>query len=275
MAIKLIVTDLDGTFYHRDFTYDRDHFEKLYSCMKKEGIRFVVASGNQYYQLISFFDHPENLTFAAENGGYVVDRGEELFSVSIQPEIWKGVIQILDELKVSDSVAICGKKSAYVMDSMIDPVVDIFRCYFPVIQKVSDVSEIDDQIIKMSVLTEETVIHSLEQKIREQISDQLKAVTSGQTSIDIVVKDVHKGRAIQMLMDRWNIQREEVMAFGDAMNDYEMLKTAGYGFVMANGNPLLKEKFRNITEFSNEEDGELVVLDEYFSDREAFLEKYR
>ena len=275
MTIKMIVTDLDGTFYHHDFTYDRKRFNNLYSLMKEDGIRFVVASGNQYYQLISFFDHPEELTFAAENGGYVVDRGEELFSVSIQPEIWKGVIQVLDDLGVSDSVAICGKKSAYVMDSMSDPVVDIFRCYFPVIRKVSDVSEIDDQIIKMSILTEETVIHSLEERIREQISDQLRTVTSGQTSIDLVVKDINKGKAIQLLMDRWNICSEEVMAFGDAMNDAEMLKTAGYGFVMANGNPLLKEQFKNITEFSNDEDGEFIVLEEYFSDREAFLEKYR
>jgi FMN hydrolase / 5-amino-6-(5-phospho-D-ribitylamino)uracil phosphatase len=37
--------------------------------MKEEGICFVVASGNQYYQLKSFFDDfQDELCYVAENG---------------------------------------------------------------------------------------------------------------------------------------------------------------------------------------------------------------
>lgn len=74
MSIKMIVTDLDGTFYHRDLTYDKARFMRLYEKMKQQGIHFVVASGNQYYQLISFFDEiKDELTFVSENGAYIVD----------------------------------------------------------------------------------------------------------------------------------------------------------------------------------------------------------
>ncbi len=52
MAIKMIVTDLDGTFYHQDLTYDKKRFNRLYKQMEENDIHFVVASGNQYYQLI-------------------------------------------------------------------------------------------------------------------------------------------------------------------------------------------------------------------------------
>lgn len=39
--------------------------------MKRQGIRFVVASGNQYYQLISFFPEiAHEIAFVAENGGW-------------------------------------------------------------------------------------------------------------------------------------------------------------------------------------------------------------
>lgn len=55
MSIKVIATDLDGTFYHRDLSYDKVRFLRLYEEMKKQGIHFVVASGNQYFQLVSFF----------------------------------------------------------------------------------------------------------------------------------------------------------------------------------------------------------------------------
>ena len=55
MGIKLIAVDMDGTFLSDQKTYNRDRFMAQYRLMKQKGIRFVVASGNQYYQLISFF----------------------------------------------------------------------------------------------------------------------------------------------------------------------------------------------------------------------------
>lgn len=52
-----------------------------YQQMKRQGIRFVVASGNQYYQLISFFPEiAHEIAFVAENGGWVVSEGEDIFN---------------------------------------------------------------------------------------------------------------------------------------------------------------------------------------------------
>lgn len=53
MSIKLIAVDMDGTF-KRCQTYNRPRFLAQYQRMREQNIRFVVASGNQYYQLISF-----------------------------------------------------------------------------------------------------------------------------------------------------------------------------------------------------------------------------
>ena len=55
MTIKVIVTDMDGTFLDDAKKYDRARFMAQYLELKKRNIEFVVASGNQYYQLISFF----------------------------------------------------------------------------------------------------------------------------------------------------------------------------------------------------------------------------
>ncbi len=54
-----------------------------YQQMKAQGIRFVVASGNQYYQLISFFPEIANeIAFVAENGGWVVSEGKDVLMAS-------------------------------------------------------------------------------------------------------------------------------------------------------------------------------------------------
>ncbi len=49
MSIKLIAVDMDGTFLSDQKTYNRERFMAQYQQMKAQGIRFVVASGNQYY----------------------------------------------------------------------------------------------------------------------------------------------------------------------------------------------------------------------------------
>ncbi len=54
MSIKLIAVDMDGTFLSDAKTYNRPRFLAQYQRMREQNIRFVVASGNQYYQLISF-----------------------------------------------------------------------------------------------------------------------------------------------------------------------------------------------------------------------------
>ncbi len=51
-----------------------------YQELKKRGIEFVVASGREYYQLISFFPEPKHeISFVAENGALVYEHGKQLF----------------------------------------------------------------------------------------------------------------------------------------------------------------------------------------------------
>lgn len=50
LPIKMIAVDTDGTFLNRRSDYDRERFYFQYERQKNLGIRFVVASGNQYFQ---------------------------------------------------------------------------------------------------------------------------------------------------------------------------------------------------------------------------------
>lgn len=65
--VKLVAVDMDGTYARSDYTYDIPRFEAILDRMKEVGCQFVVASGNQYYQLRSLFPNYYNeLSFAAE-----------------------------------------------------------------------------------------------------------------------------------------------------------------------------------------------------------------
>ena len=52
MTVKVIVTDMDGTFLNDAKQYDRPRFLAQFAQLRQQGIEFVVASGNQYLSLI-------------------------------------------------------------------------------------------------------------------------------------------------------------------------------------------------------------------------------
>lgn len=274
MAIKMIVTDLDGTFYHKDLTYDKERFNHLYKQMKENDIRFVVASGNQYYQLISFFDQRDEMTFVSENGGYIVKEGKELFAVEIKEDTFHKVLDVISKYPEITINIVCGKKSAYMHSSTPDETFNIFLKYFPVMIRVDDLHAVEDQIMKFALMTSEEKVDEIAAELNKVVDESLSVVTSGHGCIDLIVSGVHKGHALDKLMEIWDIQPEEVMAFGDARNDLEMLKKAKYGFVMANGTEFMKQEIGRVAPLSNEEDGELAIIEEYFANPEAFLEKY-
>ncbi len=82
--IKLVAVDINGTFVHSDYTYDIPRFQRILSYMKNAGCKFVVASGNQYYQLRDLFSgYYDELCFVAENGAFVKDQKELIFTANI------------------------------------------------------------------------------------------------------------------------------------------------------------------------------------------------
>ena len=71
---------------------------------------------------------------------------------------------------------------------------------------------------------------------------------------DVITKEVSKANGIQALLDYYQKDWSDIVAFGDSMNDYEMLQKAGNGIAMGNAVDNLKEVADYVTK-SIEEDG--------------------
>ena len=67
---------------------------------------------------------------------------------------------------------------------------------------------------------------------------------------------------MQILCDKLNIQRDEVIAMGDAENDIAMLKFAGIGIAMGNADSVTKSIADDVTN-SNNNDGVAKAISKY------------
>ena len=85
-------------------------------------------------------------------------------------------------------------------------------------------------------------------------------------NIEVNAGGVHKGLALGWLAKRLGIEREEVMAFGDGLNDVGMIREAGCGVAMANAVPSVLEAADMVT-MSNDEDGVARAVEKYVLNR--------
>ncbi len=63
---------------------------------------------------------------------------------------------------------------------------------------------------------------------------------------EILSRDYDKGRALEKVCEHLGIPLADSVAFGDSMNDIEMIAAAGLGICMENGSRTLKEKADDI-----------------------------
>ena len=269
MAIKLIAVDMDGTFLNNQMKYDNERFYKQYLKMKELGIHFVVASGNQYYQLKSFFgDIQDEISYVSENGAFIVDQGEEVFSVDIPKKL---VSLILEELAAHTklSVVLCGKESAYVLESVSDPFFEIVNKYYHRLKRVTSFEVVTDQILKFALGCPKDETVQLRELLHSRIGNLVTPVSSGHGSIDLIVAENHKASGIQLLQEKWKIKDDETMAFGDGGNDIEMLRHVKYSFAMENGSEEVKNTAKYMAP-SNNDSGVLEIIDQYFEGQGPF-----
>ena len=259
--IKLIVTDMDGTFLNSDYEVSPD-FPAIYEELKKRNILFVPASGRQMPGITQYFKTIEDeIGFIAENGGYVIYKNKELFADKLQQEFVIDIIKKTREIPGARPVLSAKKKAYY--DSDDKAFVDYFTRYYTENQKVDDLTlEVDDDAFKIAIYHPEDSEKYLYPFLKEFEKYNLEVVVSGKYWVDIMNKNINKGKAVEILQNLLNISPTQTMSFGDYMNDIQMLKNSKYSYGMQNAHPAVKEA-ANYEATSNDDFGVLKTISDY------------
>ncbi|MGT2907354.1 Cof-type HAD-IIB family hydrolase [Streptococcus dentiloxodontae] len=262
MSVKVIATDMDGTFLTNQNDYDRSRFLRLFEKMQQRGIRFVSISGNQYYQIKSFFPGLEDkITFVGENGAYIVENGQFLKSHRLSEETVRIVLDYLTENELDDELVLCGEAAAYILQSSEQAAKDFFAVYYTELEEVASFETLpDDHFMKFSFNTPEDQTYAIVDALNQRLGNTVVAVTSGHGNIDVIATGVNKGSAMTYLLNRWGLTGNHLAAFGDGGNDLEMLDLANYSYAMANGSEDVKETARFLAP-SNDDNGVLQVIE--------------
>lgn len=256
--IRLIASDMDGTLLSSDHQLS-DVFFELFKKLHRRGILFAAASGRQYFNLRKVFEAiRDDIVFVAENGSYVVYKDEELLVQDLDRDAVHRFIDIGRQIPDSHLI-VCGKKKAYV-ESTSPAFMDHVLRYFEKYEVVEDLKNIaNDQFLKFTICdlggsegNSYPHFKNFEQAYQVKVS--------GNIWLDISHLLANKGRALSILQEKYAIGIHQTVAFGDYLNDIEMMQQAHFSYAMANAHPDVKNAARFLTG-SNDENGVLRVLE--------------
>ena len=239
--VKIIFTDMDGTLLTSANELPAG-FAGAMDELKRRGVIFAPASGRQYFSLLrSFEDYRDDFLFLAENGTLVMYKGKEIFSSPIGFDAARKVLAASDTLGENILRVYCGKKDAYLLREQDVPAFHVeLEKYYTHNGTVDDFNELDDMPLKLAFF--DPTGHS-----KENIYDKLapacaglKIVLSSDYWVDVMSPNISKGEAVKNIQRVMGFKPEECAAFGDYLNDYEMLQAVGYGFAVENAHPDLK-----------------------------------
>lgn len=248
--IKLIATDMDGTWLTDQKDYDKELFLREFAEMQKQGIKFVVASGNQYANLMTRFPEVlDKIYFVAENGALVAQGRQILHVDSLSDDIYQTLLKITTEYPYP--AVVMGLVSAYVKKSSGRAYKQEMKKYMEHITVVDSFGEIDDRIFKVSLTVPEDKMSKILRELKEKYPE-VGFVSDAADSIDMQTKGMNKAVGLAYLSQKLGIKSSEMIAFGDSGNDVGMLKYVGRSFATATALPEAKQAAGQIIGSSNE-----------------------
>ncbi len=259
--LKLIATDVDGTLFDSEHTYDHERLNNYLKKLHQQDVKFFVASGNSYSHLTAIFSESPLIDgFIAENGAQINVGGKFIDERTIAQANLNQIIPVLNSKLNLTKLFLSGKKATYSTNKFDD----IDHYYHDNLVHVDTLENIDDVVYKINIQLVNSNLIDAVKFINDNYSHLVYAAVSGFGSIDIIPINTNKGTAITDLCDYYKISTSDVIAFGDNGNDLEMIKVAGTGVAMKNAVKDIKQASNLITKDDNDHDGVLNTIAEIF-----------
>ncbi|WP_088547651.1 Cof-type HAD-IIB family hydrolase [Paenibacillus aquistagni] len=244
MSYKIAFFDIDGTLVNEDKQIPQDALEAIFE-LKEKGVEPVIATGRAPY----FFHHlAEQLhinSYVSLNGGFVVYQGEVIYKRPIERSDVECFVKRAAEH--AHSLVFEGHHTFSTNNDqdpfMIDAVSSL-KVELPLLHEAFWQEEDIYQIF----------LHCKEEDepLYEGHVPGLRMIRWHHTALDVLPKGSSKAEGIHAMLDILKLTPEEAIAFGDGLNDMEMLNAVGLGIAMGNSHEDLKPYADYITTHVNE-----------------------
>lgn len=268
--LKLVALDLDGTTLREDKTFS-PRLIKVISALQSRGVTVAICSGRAPESVQGFGQqlhldagHGYCVCF---NGGALInlaDIKKDLFVSSIDAE---GLIDIEREARAHGCVihAYSTRRVLLTESDIVFTEMEIASSMQP-FERVLFPSEVasSEQVYKIIAVGDSHKLDAMREALPADFNERFNIARTHPNFLEFMHHSCSKGNTLEHLCALIGITMENVVSFGDAENDIEMVKMAGVGVAMANAMPTLKAvtPYRALNYM---DDGVAIYLEQLFA----------
>lgn len=258
---KVIFFDIDGTLL-TDKKRIPDSARKAIQDLKKKGIIPIIATGRAPFRIDEILASLDIQTHITLNGQYVVYEGEVIHQNPLSVDSVKRLALAAETNK--QRIAFCGSDEILgtsmvtfgqkgllkkmIQQVPIAPPKKVMQLLMRYVGSSKRVKPILPHYYEDRTIYQ-CIIHTTEEydAFYQEAFPDCHFTRWNPYSVDVISKGMSKAVGIQKLIEHIGIDISETVAFGDGLNDIEMLQAVGMGIAMENGRTELKEIADDIT----------------------------
>ncbi|RWR12406.1 Cof-type HAD-IIB family hydrolase [Siminovitchia fortis] len=229
---KIVFFDIDGTLLDGDKNLPASAKEAVHT-LQKNGIYTAIATGRAPFMISSLLKELNIDSYVCFNGQYVVFENKVIAANAINKEILKNIEKTANRhehalVYMNEATLKTNTKNNDRVRKSLGTLKLAYPDYDPEFYTKKD-------IYQALLFTKENEAEYLSS------FHEVSFIRWHELALDIVPKGGSKARGIRQLIKRLGFKMEDVYAFGDGMNDIEMLREVGTGVAMGNAHDVVKE----------------------------------
>lgn len=240
MTPRLIVSDLDGTLLGADHDLAPDTIATLRELARR-GHHLAFASGRHFRDMLNFRERlgvPVHII--STNGAYLHGPDDDLLAAfHLDVEM---ALELIALPRHPDVRLNLYRDDDWLIDAP-EPRLLALHAHTGFGYRVAKPGDLDGKGVgKVLYIGDAGRLVAMEAGVREHYGDRLHVTYSTVNALEIMACGVNKGTALASLLSRLSLGTEDCLAFGDNLNDCEMLALAGEAHIMANAHPELSAR---------------------------------
>ena len=262
--IKAIFSDLDGTLLNENNSLSEATINAV-KKLKEKNIKFFIATGRSLNAMKRFYDQLElDTEIINYNGAVIHDKdGNKLFELTLNDEISR---ELIDYGRKENLYFHGFSNEQWYLENYNDTA----KAYSEKSKLKENVINFDDMknlnFNKFMYINSPEKTQEINSYIIKKYNNKIYKGLSSPTFLEIMHPNVSKGNGINFLLKKYGLNPENVMAFGDAENDLEMLFSVKYGIAMENANEEIKSKVKYVAG-RNSEDGVINFISDLIGEK--------
>ena len=242
-ATSTFIFDLDGTLLNEQHEVSALTIQTL-NELRARNATLVIATGRHINDIRCYIEQlGGGIAAITSNGANIHDQnGQLIYSKGLPLTVNESLIPLGAKFPVHTNIY---TDNEWFINAPCEAVLAAHAASQFFYRVLDQQAMLTTHALKIYFFGEQHELLELQKQIDPDLARSLNVTFSDENHLEFMQRNISKGDALKILLEKLNLPLNQTMAFGDSMNDVELFRTAAHPIMMENASPSLQTLFPN------------------------------